>query len=79
MRALMGERVPWEAQADLEALRLTPVLVVSGGHAPGLEAVCDAIAEVTGGQRAVLPGARHGVHRLGAGFNNLLERFWLGS
>lgn len=79
VRALMGERAVWEARPDLGALAQAPfpVLVVSGGHAPEFETVCDAIASRTHAQRAVIRGARHSVPRVGQPFNDLLERFWL--
>lgn len=81
VRSLMGERVVWEAFPDLDALAQAPfpVLVVSGGHAPGFEAVCDTIADRTGAQRAVVQGAGHSVPRVGKPLNDLLERFWLNS
>ena len=42
-----GLRPPAEAHPDYEAILRAglPVLVVSGGHEPGLESLCDAIAE----------------------------------
>ena len=81
VRALMGERAVWEARPDLDALAQAPfpVLVVSGGHAPGFETVCDAIASRTNAQRAVIRGAQHSVPRVGQPFNDLLEQFWLDS
>ena len=81
VRALMGERAVWEARPDLGALAQAPflVLVVSGGHAPEFETVCDAIASRTHAQRAVIRGARHSVPRVGQPFNDLLEQFWLDS
>lgn len=81
VRALMGERVVWEADPDLDALARAPfpILVVSGGHAPGFEALCDAIAGRVRAQRAVIRGAGHSVPRLGRPFNELLEQFWLNS
>lgn len=81
VRALMGERAVWEARPDLGALAQAPfpVLVVSGGHAPGFETVCDAVASRTHAQRAVIRGARHSVPRVGQPSNDLLEQFWLDS
>lgn len=81
VRSLIGERVVWEARPDLDALKKAPfpVLVVSGGHAPGFETVCDTIANRTGAQRAVIRGARHSIPRVGEPLNDLLERFWINS
>jgi hypothetical protein len=50
-------------------------MVVSGGHSPAFEAVCDAIAAATGARREVLAGARHSVQQTGEPFNALLEDF----
>ncbi|MFQ6325831.1 hypothetical protein ACLMAL_06795 [Nocardia sp. CWNU-33] len=52
-----------------------PILVVSGGHRQAFEDICDAIAERTGGERAVCPGMDHLVSDTGAPFNELLEDF----
>lgn len=78
VRALMGEHVPWEARPDLDELAAAPfpVLVVSGGHKPAFETVCDTIAGRTGGERATVPGQRHMVPQVGAAFNELVEEFW---
>lgn len=72
VRASMQERPPWEAVADLAAIRgaKVPVLVVRGDWAPdpaggaaGGEAfrvIAEAIADATGGTLLVVPGATHG-------------------
>ena len=76
VRALMVERGPWEAEIPLAALAGAdfPTLVCSSGSHPAYEAVCDVLAERTGGERVVLPGAGHAVH-LAPGFMERLERF----
>ena len=76
-RMLMRERLPSEAEIPLGALAGSafPKLVVSGGHSAPFEIVCDTIAEQTGAERAVLPGAGHNVQRLGEPFNELLAGF----
>jgi pimeloyl-ACP methyl ester carboxylesterase len=78
-RVLMVERSPAEAQIPFEELARAPFpkLVVSGGHSPAFEAVCDVLEERLGAKRAVLPGAGHSVQRLGAPFNELLTEFVL--
>lgn len=78
VRRLMTERPPWEAEVDLARLAAAgvPVLVVSGGHSPAFEAVCDAIATEAAARRVVLAGARHSVQRTGEPFNRLLQHFW---
>lgn len=75
-RALMAERGPWEADVPLAALRRLPFpkLVVSGGHHPAFEAICDVLERELDAERAVLPGAGHTVQRA-PGFNELLEDF----
>ena len=76
-RVLMSGRGPWEAEVPLEKLRRTswPKLVVSGGHSPGLDAICDVLERELDAQRAVIPGAGHNVPRTGAPFNARLEAF----
>jgi pimeloyl-ACP methyl ester carboxylesterase len=76
-RALMHERLPSEAEIPLRSLAAAriPTLVVSGGHAPAFETVCDRIADPLGAERAVLLGAGHAPQLLGPPFNQLLERF----
>jgi pimeloyl-ACP methyl ester carboxylesterase len=71
--ALMAERPPWEAEIALDRLAAAgfPTLVCSSGGHPAYEAVCDELERRLGAERAVLPGAGHGVHRA-PGFN---ERF----
>ena len=76
-RTLMVERSPAEAEIPLDALARSPFpkLVVSGGHDPAFEAVCDVLEERLGAERAVLPGAGHSVQRLGEPFNDVLAGF----
>jgi pimeloyl-ACP methyl ester carboxylesterase len=76
-RTLMVERSPAEAVIPLDDLARAPFpkLVVSGGHSPAFEAVCDALEEGLGAERAVLRGAGHSVQRLGEPFNELLADF----
>ncbi|HEX8075490.1 MAG TPA: alpha/beta fold hydrolase [Thermoleophilaceae bacterium] len=61
VRRAHGGRLPGEARPALELLRDAgiPSLVASGGHAPGVERVCDALATVLDAQRLVAPGAGH--------------------
>jgi pimeloyl-ACP methyl ester carboxylesterase len=76
-RTLMVERNPGEAVIPWGELAGAPfpTLVVSGGHSPAFEAVCDVLAERLDAERAVLRGAGHSVQRLGAPFNELLASF----
>jgi pimeloyl-ACP methyl ester carboxylesterase len=69
-------RSPHEAQPRFDAIAETgmPVLVVSGDHHPGIERLCDAVADRLGAQRARLRGAGHAAQRA-AGFNTVLETF----
>ena len=71
-----GLRPPGEAHPDYEAIVRAgvPALVVSGGHQPGLERLCDAIAARLHARRECLPGAGHAVQRA-PGFNQVLEDF----
>jgi pimeloyl-ACP methyl ester carboxylesterase len=73
----MVERSPAEAVIPFDELAAAPFpkLVVSGGHSPAFEAVCDVLQERLGAERAVVPGAGHSVQRLGEPFNELLAEF----
>ena len=76
-RLVMRERPPWEADPPLEALRgaTFPKLVVSGGHSPVFEAVCDAVAGRLGAERSVISGRGHTIPATGAPYNERLEAF----
>ena len=76
-RVLLVERGPWEAQIPLDELAAAPFpkLVVSGGHHPAFDAVCDVLEQRLGAERAVIAGAGHSVPRTGAPFNERLEDF----
>jgi pimeloyl-ACP methyl ester carboxylesterase len=75
-RALMAEQKPWEAEIRLDALAQAgfPVLVCSSGGHPAYEAVCDVLERELGAERAVLPGAGHGV-QWAPGFNDVFAAF----
>jgi pimeloyl-ACP methyl ester carboxylesterase len=74
---LMRERPPWEADPPLAALAAAafPKLVISGGHSPVFEAVCDAIAARIGARRVSMPGRGHTIPAVGAPYNELLHAF----
>ena len=77
IRALMAERPPWEAEIPLDELAAAPFhkLVISGAHDAAFDAVCDVLEERLGAERAVLPGAGHGLARA-PGYPERLEAFW---
>jgi pimeloyl-ACP methyl ester carboxylesterase len=79
-RLLMRERPPWEADPPLEALARAPFgkLVVSGGHSPVFEAVCDAVAARLRAERAVISGRGHTIPATGDAYNERLESFLAG-
>lgn len=74
---LKRERPSWEAEIPLEQLAAAdfPVLVISGGHSPAFEAVCDVLADGLDAQRAVITGRGHTVPSTGAPYNRRLESF----
>jgi pimeloyl-ACP methyl ester carboxylesterase len=74
---LKRERPSWEAEIPLERLAAAgfPVQVLSGGHSPAFEAVCDALAEGLSAERAVISGRGHTVPSTGAPYNQRLEAF----
>ncbi|HSD24899.1 MAG TPA: alpha/beta fold hydrolase [Solirubrobacterales bacterium] len=74
---LKRERPPWEAEVPLDRLAAAefPALVLSGGHSPAFEAVCDSLAEALGAEREVIRGRGHTVPSTGAPYNERLESF----
>jgi pimeloyl-ACP methyl ester carboxylesterase len=78
VRALMVERLPWEAEIPFDDLAAAPFpkLVLSGAHSDAFDAVCDVLEERLDAERAVLPGAGHSIQRA-PGFNERLEQFLL--
>jgi pimeloyl-ACP methyl ester carboxylesterase len=79
-RVLRGFRHPGEAQIDLAALgdHAVPTLVVSGGHSPAFDAICDAIAAGLRSERMTIAGAQHNVPRMADALNRALARLWTG-
>lgn len=77
IRASMHERPPMEAEPPIEALARCPFpkLVVSGGHSPAFDAVCDFLTDRLSAERAVIPGRGHSVPRAGEPFNERLQAF----
>jgi hypothetical protein len=73
----MVERSPAEAVIPFDELTRAPFpkLVVSGGHNPAFDAICDVLEQRLGAERSVLLGAGHSVQRLGAPLNDLLASF----
>ena len=78
VRRAHGGRLPGEARPALDLIREAgvPVLVASGGHAPALERICDALATELRAQRLIAPGAGHFV-AAAPGFADQLEEFLL--
>ena len=76
VRRAHGGRLPGEARPALELIRDAgiPSLVASGGHAPGMERLCDALSTVLDAQRLVAPGAGHFV-AAAPGFADRLHEF----
>ncbi len=72
----LGGRPPTEARPDLDAIAAAgiPALVASGDHAPGIEAICDALADRINAERLICPGAGHFVSAA-PGFSDRLEDF----
>jgi pimeloyl-ACP methyl ester carboxylesterase len=76
-RHVMNERPPWEAEIPIERFAGAPFpkLVVSGGHSPAFEAVCDVLAQRLSAERAVIRGRGHTIPATGAPYNELLHDF----
>jgi pimeloyl-ACP methyl ester carboxylesterase len=77
VKTLICERFPWDADPPLSVLRHTafPKLVISGGHHPAFEAVCDVLERELHADRSVLSGNGHGIPGLGAVLNERLKEF----
>ena len=80
VRRAHGGRLPGEARPALEPIRLAavPSLVASGGHAAGMERICDALAVALDAERVLALGAGHFVPAA-PGFAQRLERFLIAS
>ena len=78
VRRAHGGRVPGEARPALEPIRRAgvPALVASGGHAPGIERICDALSVALDAERLLAPGAGQFVPAA-PGFAERLEGFLL--
>jgi pimeloyl-ACP methyl ester carboxylesterase len=76
-RHVIEERPPWEANIPLERLAAGsfPKLVISGGHSPVFEAVCDVLAEAVGAERRVVSGRGHTIPSTGEPYNACLHEF----
>jgi hypothetical protein len=77
VRLLMRERPPWEAEPDLEALAAAgfPKLVISGGHSPVFERLCDVLAERLRARRETVAGRGHTIPATGEPYNERLQAF----
>jgi pimeloyl-ACP methyl ester carboxylesterase len=76
------ERPVWDADVPLDQLAGAgfPTLIISGGHSPVFEAVCDRLAErLPGAERVILPGRGHTIPGLGEPYNDQLESFLTGA
>jgi pimeloyl-ACP methyl ester carboxylesterase len=76
-RMLMRERPPWEAEPPFAQISSAPFakLVISGGHSPVFETVCDAVAARIGARREVISGRSHTIPATGAPYNELMHSF----
>jgi pimeloyl-ACP methyl ester carboxylesterase len=71
------ERPVWHAEVpmgELAAARF-PKLVISGGHSPVFEAVCDRLAEQLGGERTIIYGRQHTIPATGEPYNARVNDF----
>ena len=76
-RLCMTERPPWEAEPPLEQLRVAPfaTLVISGGHSPVFEAICDVLAARLDARRETIAGRGHTIPATGEPYSALLAAF----
>jgi pimeloyl-ACP methyl ester carboxylesterase len=68
----------WHADLPLAEVAAAPFpkLVVSGGHSPGFEAICDDLAQRIGASRTVIEGAGHEIQFTGTPLNEALLALW---
>jgi pimeloyl-ACP methyl ester carboxylesterase len=71
------ERPPWEAEVPFGVLAAAPFpkLVISGGHSPAFEALCDVVAERLASERAIIEGRGHTIPATGEPYNKLVSDF----
>lgn len=71
-------RPPWDGELPIDDLASAPfpVLVVSGGHTDGFEAMSDELATRIGATRAVVAGAGHEIQFTGDPINTHLRELW---
>ncbi len=71
------ERPPWHANVPFERLASAPFpkLVISGGHSPVFETVCDVVAERIGARRSTISGRGHTIPATGDAYNRLVHDF----
>jgi pimeloyl-ACP methyl ester carboxylesterase len=76
-RLLARETPPWHAEVPVDRLAAAafPKLVISGGHSPEWELVCDRLAEQIGAERAVIEGRLHTIPSVGGAYNDCLHEF----
>lgn len=74
-RPFFGAELPL---AELAAAPF-PKLVVAGGHHPGFDAMCRALAREIGGSFATVEGAGHEIQFTGQPVNELLVALWAGA
>jgi pimeloyl-ACP methyl ester carboxylesterase len=77
-RHAVRERPPWQADVPLERLAAAsfPKLVISGGHSPVFERLCDTLSERLGGaERVVITGRNHTIPATGVAYNSCLTDF----
>jgi pimeloyl-ACP methyl ester carboxylesterase len=77
VQLLKRERPSWEAEIPLAELAAAdfPVLVLSGGHSPAFEVVCESLADALSAERGVIRGRGHTVPSTGGPYNERLEAF----
>jgi pimeloyl-ACP methyl ester carboxylesterase len=71
------ERPAWEAEVDLDLIGAAPFpkLVISGGHSPVFEAVCDRLAQRIAADRAIISGRGHTIPAVGEAYNRRVHGF----
>ena len=73
-----SSRPPWDSELPVAELAAAPfpILVVSGGHSDGFEAMSDELATQLGASRAVVAGAGHEIQFTGDPINKHLVELW---
>lgn len=76
--ATMRSPTQWDCTEAVDTIveRKIPVLTITGGWSPGFEAMADSLAELAGGEHAVIDTMHHFPQLRADAFNQRVAEFW---